>query len=306
MTERDLIAYTAGYIDGDGCLYMGKHFPKFSNYPNYEASLQILSVRKAPLVLFKNKWGGSIRSKKTKPSHKTPFVWGIKGKKAFQLLQRCLPYLVDKEERAHVFIEMRAHIQANNFQQVSQEGRAVRDDLISKNRAFTNQSQEITKEMIQESENRKMTIPVQEIDYPYLAGLIDSEGCFRVKKWKPKARPRSVYSIHLEIGNSKFPIIEWLIARFGGSISYAKGAGRKKPAAIWSLSSKSLNAILPKIYPHLISKKEVCKKLMDFQETIIPNGGDRHSQEFNELFEKTVRTREKIVEEIHKLNAKGS
>ena len=50
----------------------------------------------------------------------------------------------------------------------------------------------------------------------------------------------------------------------------------------------------------------ICDKLIEFQETILPNGGDRHSELFRALFEKRQEVRERIVQEIHQLNHKGS
>ena len=55
----------------------------------------------------------------------------------------------------------------------------------------------------------------------------------------------------------------------------------------------------------LIIKKPVCEKLIEFNNTIIPNGGDRHSKKFKEMYKKVLSTRETIVSEIHLFNKKG-
>lgn len=165
----------------------------------------------------------------------------------------------------------------------------------------------ITKEIIEELNTIKKTKIIDpDYDYPYMAGLMDSEGCFRIKHWKPKNRPNEVYNITIEIGNTKFPILRWLIERFGGSICYVPGKSNKKPSATWTLSAAALYEILPKIRPYLITKKEVCDKLIEFQQTILPNGGDRHSELFRALFEKRQEVRKRIIEEVHQFNLKGS
>lgn len=164
----------------------------------------------------------------------------------------------------------------------------------------------ITREDIENAKKESLTITPSETDWPYLAGLIDSEGCFRIRKWKPKNRPNYVYNIELEIGNTKLPILPWLIKRFGGTISFIEAKPKRRAIGRWSLSAAKLYEILPKIKPFLRSKKEVCDKLIEFQETILPNGGDRHSELFRALFEKRQEVREKIIKEVHQLNHKGS
>ncbi len=162
----------------------------------------------------------------------------------------------------------------------------------------------VTKELIGGLKGIQNTIDPRQQDFAYLAGLIDAEGCFRVKSWLPKGKPNRVFAISLQIGNTKYPIFPWLMQRFGGSVCYTE-ATKHKPFAVWSIASVKLYDLLPSLYPFLRSKKDVCRKLMEFQETVLPDGGDRHSEEFKTRYSKILKTREDIVNEIHKLNTKG-
>lgn len=163
----------------------------------------------------------------------------------------------------------------------------------------------VTKEKVNSLKKIGQHIEPTEDDYAYLAGIIDSEGCFRIKKWKPKDKPNYVYAINLEIGNKRFPIFPWLTERFGGNTGFYYSKNIIKPMAIWTISAKSLTDIIHHIYPFLICKKEVAKKIIEFTKTILPNGGDRNSETFKESYARVIETREKIVNEIHKLNLKG-
>ena len=167
----------------------------------------------------------------------------------------------------------------------------------------------ITKKSIEEINQQKMTVTPSALDFPYLAGLIDAEGCFRIRKWKPKNRPNHVYNIALEIGNSRLPLLPWLVKRFGGSVCFIcdprESRYKRKNSATWTLSANALFHLLPKILPYLRGKKEVCEKLIEFQETILSNGGDRHSELFRALFEKRIEVRERIINDVHLLNKKG-
>ena len=164
----------------------------------------------------------------------------------------------------------------------------------------------VTEELINKIKSTKPSIIPTDQDFAYLAGLIEAEGTFRIKSWKPSDKPNKVYNTSLEIGNTRYPIFPWLMDRFGGNISFVHIKRNKRAVAIWSLQSKSLLIILNRIYVFLRTrKKQVCEQLIEFNKTIIPNGGDRHSNAFKERMEAVISKRELIVEEVHKLNKKG-
>lgn len=306
MNNEFNFAYCAGYLDGDGCFYVGTFQQNPQNITVYEHSIQVLSIKRGVLDKFCLEFGGAVRTKEQRIGHKVPYTWAIKGEKASNLAASISDMLVDKKIACELFIKFASTIVPNC-------GQKVGDAIIQQRKTFIDQIKEdrhmhnfVTKEAIESLNDRKNTVDPIPRDYAYLAGLIDSEGCFRVKHWLPKNKPNHVYAISLEIGNTKFPILPWLIERFGGNISFIPEKPGKRAVGIWNLSAKSLYEILPRIYPFLTNKKDVCQKLMEFQQTIIPNGGDRHSELFHALFTKNRAVRDRIVEEIHVLNAKGS
>lgn len=301
-----IFPYIAGYIDGDGCFYIGKTIQKPKLITAFEYSIQIASVKKNVLNLFKQEFGGYIRMKPYKKRHRDSFCWTIKGQLAIKLAQKIQKFLIDKPHRCKLFVEFGELIIKNRFQKVERSLLNERNNIIDNIRKDKHMNNIITKEEIEALKDVVKTITPSKNDFPYLAGLIDSEGCFRIKKWKPKKRPNSVYNITLEIGNTKFPLMPWLVKRFGGSVVYIPQKANKKASATWTLSAAALYKILPKIRPFLRSKQPVCDKLIEFQKTILPNGGDRHSELFRALFEKRREVRERIINEIHELNRKGS
>lgn len=306
MKTENIIAYVAGYIDGDGCIYIGKTIQKPKMIVVYEYSIQIVSVKRPVLDHFKGVFGGNIRKKPFKPRHRDSFCWTIKGEQSKQLALDILPFLVDKKIQCEMFIYFNQLIYCNKFITVDVNLIRRREDLINTIRKERHMNNHITKEAIDALKEKQFTITPAEIDYPYLAGLIDSEGCFRIKKWQPKNRPNPVSNITVEIGNTKLPILPWLVERFGGSVVFIPAKTNKKASATWTLSSAALYEILPKIRPFLTTKQEVCDKLIEFQKTILPNGGDRHSELFRALFEKRREIRERIIKEVHEFNLKGS
>jgi hypothetical protein len=79
----------------------------------------------------------------------------------------------------------------------------------------------------------------------------------------------------------------------------------RKNQLVWRLTGRSLSQVLDKIYPFLKHKKPVCKQLMKFYSTTLPNGGARHTEIFRSQYIKVLKIRESIVAKVHKLNLKG-
>ena len=303
--KRDInkIIYCAGYLDGDGCFYIGTTIQR-RNVVVYESSIQVVSVKIESLEFFKELFGGSIREKPIRLNHRQAYCWTIKGKASLLVAQQVLSFLRDKKNQCSFFIQYVQLINPNYCTKVAEAIITLRDELITNVREDKHMIDLVTEEKINSLKDVD-TIAPESIDYPYLAGLIDSEGCFRIKKWKPKNKPNYVYAISLEIGNTRFPIFEYLKTRFGGSIVFIPPKNRKRASATWAISSFALSKLIPDLLPWLLIKKEAAEKVMEFYATTLSNGGDRHSQEFKELYQENLIRRESIVDHIHKLNLKG-
>jgi len=92
--ETDL-AYTAGYIDGDGCFYIGTYTT--SNETIYEYSIQVCSVKKESTDWLKKTFGGNIQIKEAHGNRKIPYTWTIKGKESLEFAKAIKPYLAEKQ-----------------------------------------------------------------------------------------------------------------------------------------------------------------------------------------------------------------
>ena len=298
------ICYIAGYIDGDGCLYIGRYIQNPKNIVVYEYSIQILSVKPSVLYEFKAQYGGSIRQKADRFRHKTPYVWTIKNKECFELARKVKNKLLDKKKSCSYFIKFIKTIKPNYGTAISEQILKTRNKLIDKIREEKHMLDLVTQEKIASLKTCESIKPCEE-DFAYLAGLIDAEGCFRVKSWKPKNKPNKVYAISLEIGNTRFPIFPWLTERFGGNIVFIPTKGIKRASATWNISALALSHIINEIIPFLRIKKDTAQRILEFYNTNLPNGGDRHSEEFKKLYAEKLIERERIIEQLHILNLKG-
>ena len=105
-SKHAILAYTAGIIDGEGCIRINK---RHSNRCRVGFELQ-LNVR----VRNTNEWlirwlqfqfGGSIRSDKQKGNRKDAWEWCLGTRQALEFLKQILPYLQIKRPQAELAVE---------------------------------------------------------------------------------------------------------------------------------------------------------------------------------------------------------
>lgn len=88
-----------------------------------------------------------------------------------------------------------------------------------------------------------------EIDYIYMAGFFDGEGCIRINK---RTRPVSPeYTLFISVGQKDGATIDWIKTVFDGHVHQVKRDG----SYIWIASNKVAHAALEKFTPYLKYKK---------------------------------------------------
>lgn len=283
-------AYAAGYIDGDGCFYLGKCAKKFIS------SVTIVSTDKVVLKWFKEIFGGTISNTKQINFQKVVNRLIFKKRDGLYLTQNIHCFLVEKYDEAIEFIVFNTfpvdklkHI--NNIKQLK------------------NSTNLISKSMPQEFKSIRNTINPTENDFAYLAGFIDAECCLCIQKYRSKDRCNFLYKIQLQCNNTKAPVFKWLLQRFGGHLHFIDRNSlnpNHRNQLSWRLSSAALANILSKILPFLKYKKPVCEELIKFSGLILPNGGARHTDAFRLSYAAILQEKERIVQKVHILNLKGT
>lgn len=117
------------------------------------------------------------------------------------------------------------------------------------------------------------------IEWAYLAGIIDGEGCVTVNESKPNRKnfsPR--FRLVLKITNTSEHLISWVHERFAGYIYLSHAIGQHKATKnCWTVSWMGGNAeeILKGCFPYLIVKKyqaELAFKLREMVGSYSPKG----------------------------------
>lgn len=303
-------AYLAGYTDGDGSICARIYIQKPSTKV-YEISLQICSVDEGICNYFFHEFKGAVNKRPEKrENRRATWLWYIKGDRLRIIIMDIEPYLILKKKSAIYAAEVVENVSKSSphkGKKVPLSSHDLRYNLIKKIKEEIHMNDRVNEENFSSLKDFKKSIEPSRADLAYIAGLIDAEGCFRIKNWQPKRQGRNEsFVISLEIGNTKFAIFPWLIERFGGSVIYRKPTTKRhNPMIIWSLSSDSLYQFSKNVHPFLRVKKERCEKLIQFHQTNVPQGGDRSSPEFRNYIVDLLFTRKKLFNEFQVLNKKG-
>lgn len=107
-TRKELIAYLAGFLDGEGSLGI------YENGRGFMAKMSAGQVDLRPLELLRETFGGSItvdkRSYTTRFSTSTIAQWQVAGNTAYEALLELRPYLLLKGEQADCLIALQESI----------------------------------------------------------------------------------------------------------------------------------------------------------------------------------------------------
>ena len=104
-----ILAYIAGIIDGEGCIYVRKVKPgKRYKYIQHSICIAVNNTDKKMIDFLQNNFPAYVRGYKNNNSvhRRKVWVWSIQNKKAEEVLKCILPYLITKKEQAELAIQI--------------------------------------------------------------------------------------------------------------------------------------------------------------------------------------------------------
>lgn len=97
-TDNVEVAYAAGFIDGEGCIYIAKE--------RYELRFSISQTNPIPLYRIQDLFGGKIGNyKKRIGTNKPIYELKLTGRRAYNALKILRPYLIVKADESDLAIE---------------------------------------------------------------------------------------------------------------------------------------------------------------------------------------------------------
>jgi hypothetical protein len=198
--EPPLASYIAGFIDGDGCIFIRKITD------GYQSGIQITQCRTNILQVLRYHFGGSITSSENrnnkienKMDENNEFIHKHNVRNQYNLLIRSNEYQVLLGYLRHSFIikeqQYNCLYEFNKMANLSNK-------LEEKERLYTVCSENNGKTTILESN-------LQRLNIEYIAGLFDAEGCIYINKTKK-------CSFYISIAQKNHPIILHEIVKFLG------------------------------------------------------------------------------------------
>ena len=134
----------------------------------------------------------------------------------------------------------------------------------------------------------------------YLAGFLDGEGSFGIRKSQDK-----YYVSRVRATNTNKEIIEWMHKSFGGSLYFRDFKSETlRNAWTWTLEGKSIVLFLKKVIPYLKIKKAQAQLLLKREELKLEleNKGHRWGMVYPE---EVLNDLEKLFQELKRLNKRG-
>jgi LAGLIDADG endonuclease len=112
MNTRDMTIWAAGFIDGEGCVSIGRAKAKDHNWYSYTLNLAVSQKTEAPLKRLHEMFGGHLFNYKSRGV--VYYRWQHWGPGALAAIKELLPYLFVKREVAEVGIRFQEQMTAWN------------------------------------------------------------------------------------------------------------------------------------------------------------------------------------------------
>lgn len=102
-TPQTIKAWTAGIVDGEGCIMLAKARKYVGNRQGVVARVQVVNTNKEVLGLLQLTWGGWVSTMKlSELNRKQAYKWEIMGTGMLRVLENIHSYLVIKEKQARL------------------------------------------------------------------------------------------------------------------------------------------------------------------------------------------------------------
>ncbi len=200
MEEEILMSYMAGIMDGDGSFSLQK-LKNASKSALYFPVLQLGMQSEHILKMFTENFGGTYHLRNNDPRYKFPFyTWRLRSiRNAVPVLQKLVKYLVLKKERAQFLLDFCLNFTFIRGYTLTNEVLIEREKAYLKMGAF-NDCREF--KGIQNTHR-----PVKNNESPsfwaYVAGIIESDGSFSIKKQRYQYGQRYTPIISIDMVDPK-------------------------------------------------------------------------------------------------------
>lgn len=270
------MAWAAGFIDAEGSVGIVRR-----NRTYLLVRLMAHNSAIKPLQVLKEFFGGNVytsnpRRLQWKPMHR----WEINGEKARLAIERLLPFLIVKRERAELAVWAKSKADMDALEALNRRGQ------------FGELVRPRARVMLEPTAN----------DVAYLAGMIDGDGTLTVQ------HSGTAVGIIVVLGNSSTKLVNWVRDRFGGGLSIHKPRSEwHRPVMQVTWCGKAALRLVNGLQPCLTEKRrhaQILIALSELKRTYDPIGprGSRIPTIRPDILAK----REVLIQELRQLNHRGA
>ncbi len=269
MNDTDL-AYTAGYIDGDGCFFIGE----IKTSPFVQDTFSIISTHIDNIEWFKNRFDGNIHTKQSRQKNRVPSYHFVFTKKGYVDLEKILPFLIEKRQECEIFLKFRNPLYKED-----------RNALIKAMKILKTETHIIHNSIKEDVESVRNTIIPNENDFAYLAGFIDAECSLDINKTFQKRGVTPYYRAQLQCNNTKAPFFFWASQRFGGQFHFLDKSHLMncRNQMLWRISNLQIDPLLKGVFPFLIHKKPMCEQMIELRKKVISKDFEGRSEIYDKV-----------------------
>jgi len=290
MKREKLMAYIAGIIDGDGSISLCKKQDIGAKSPSYFPMIQFSKAGESMPLLLQKEFGGSIL-RRDLPSG-LPFCrWKLeKAPLCRPFLEAISPFLQHKKEQADKILTF---IEENPFvrgKRLTYEELMVREKDYIEIKTINSFRERLANFKPFKSEVKK------EFIWPYLAGLLDTDGSFSIKKEERNGSFRYSATILISLLKSNGLSFIKKYCPYGSLFVIKSKVVKQGFYYRFGLYKRSeISEVLKEVLPYLVHKNKAANILLHFCENYVSY----------DKSEEQIGFREKSYQELCEFNKYG-
>lgn len=272
--KRDFkLAYLAGVLDGDGSFSIIKRTffseAEKRRIPRYRPCIQMYNLSDEMTKSLEENLGGNIGTRNKQKEEWLPqYYWYCVGLKSCKIaLDKLLPYLVVKKEMAEGLLKF-SEKAINLYQKKRLEDFIIQDrekDYLAMR--MLNDKRDLSPESVCK---RSHEISKNQIDWAYIAGLMDTDGSFQISRSIRTCKKSYGYEARATIQMLSIKGINFIYEKSGlghvALITRGRGSNcRQLFHYRWIITNHhELKIFINNILPYISFKKEQCLVLLEF------------------------------------------
>lgn len=222
-------SYLAGFVDGDGCIYIRKQTATKKGTNDYfQAGVEISQSRTNVLQVIALHYGGKLYSMKRAETHRTEYTLRLAGKNADIFLKDIKDCLVIKHKQAELVLKIN---EMNNKHKLFKE-----KDVLYKECELLNLK-------------KTAELKLDRVNEAFVAGMFDAEGFCGLRKNKKTGNTKG---LRIKITQMSYPDI---LTKIRDVIGFGKVVTESDGNTYWKTEKISeANKLFKIVTPHIIVK----------------------------------------------------